>query len=335
MHTWDLLGLRPKSVLIPGSFDFAVVAAKASLDCSTAAPSGSIDSVFEATNTGTAGNSITLQLVGDSPGTKASYTFSTANCSNKLEYASVGTAGNAWKVSMSGTESVFAEDVSVDSTAKHIFIEYRDGITTDTEIASAVNAASLLIDDSSPITFDQALSASQDYVVGESFSGGVENHYVEVSGNAVTVHYTPGTTTVGDVETLIGALSGDDDIIGVKTAGTGATGATVLQAGDAFGPTALSGGLAAGACTNVVGEAFTVARQSTGVYRVTLANGWTRCVEASAEIQGVTNLRAFTGAYNTSSRTIDITVVDPSTGTVTDVTPASGKKLMFTLWMDN
>jgi hypothetical protein len=58
-------------------------------------------------------------------------------------------------------------------------------------------------------------------VVGDSAAAaGVT---IEVDGNFVVIHYESGVSTVGDVETAITALAGADDIIDVKTAGTGAT----------------------------------------------------------------------------------------------------------------
>lgn len=76
-------------------------------------------------------------------------------------------------------------------------------------------------------------------VVGDSpAAGGVT---IDVVDNAVTIHFEDGVSTVGDVETAIAALAGADDIIDVKTAGTGAT---VLDAAtDEVVATALAGGL--------------------------------------------------------------------------------------------
>lgn len=78
-------------------------------------------------------------------------------------------------------------------------------------------------------------------LVGDSGLGaGVD---IDVVGSVVTIHYESGVSTVGDIETAIAALAGADDIIDVKTAGTGAT---VLTApADDSGPTALAGGMAA------------------------------------------------------------------------------------------
>lgn len=65
---------------------------------------------------------------------------------------------------------------------------------------------------------------------------------ISVVGRAVTIHYESAVSTVANVETAIGALAGANDLIGVRTPGTGAT---VLTApGANFGPTALTGGAA-------------------------------------------------------------------------------------------
>lgn len=53
---------------------------------------------------------------------------------------------------------------------------------------------------------------------------------IEIIDSVVLIHYKGGTSTVGNVETAITALSGANDIIDVKTGGTGAT---VLAAADA------------------------------------------------------------------------------------------------------
>ena len=58
-------------------------------------------------------------------------------------------------------------------------------------------------------------------------------------GNILTFHFEHNTTTITQFETAIGALSGDNDIIEVKTAGTGAS---KLVNNDALAATNLSGG---------------------------------------------------------------------------------------------
>jgi len=54
------------------------------------------------------------------------------------------------------------------------------------------------------------------------------------------IHYEDGVSTVGDVNTAIGALVGSDALIVVSAAGT--VGTVLVDATDNFGPTALTGG---------------------------------------------------------------------------------------------
>ncbi len=75
-------------------------------------------------------------------------------------------------------------------------------------------------------------------LVGDSAAAA--NVTINVVGNAVVIHFEDGVSTVADVEAAIAALTGTDDLIGVKTAGTGAT---VLNApGDEFSGANLLGG---------------------------------------------------------------------------------------------
>jgi hypothetical protein len=87
-------------------------------------------------------------------------------------------------------------------------------------------------------------------------------------GTAITIHYETAVSTVADVEAAITALAGDDDIIGVMTAGTGAT--VLAVADDNIAATNLAGGSDTG---NTFPGAFTnpvVARN----VRVTMAAGY-------------------------------------------------------------
>jgi hypothetical protein len=59
---------------------------------------------------------------------------------------------------------------------------------------------------------------------------------------AFVIHYESGVSTIGNVETAIAALAGADDLIEVKTAGTGATVLTAV--GDNIAAVALTGGVA-------------------------------------------------------------------------------------------
>lgn len=66
---------------------------------------------------------------------------------------------------------------------------------------------------------------------------------IDVDDAVVVIHYESGVSTVADVEAAMAALSGPKDIIGVKTAGTGAT--VLTSPGDDTPGTALAGGASA------------------------------------------------------------------------------------------
>lgn len=73
-------------------------------------------------------------------------------------------------------------------------------------------------------------------VAAAADSAAAEGVTIAEVGNAVTIHFEDGVSTVADVEAAIDA---DSTLIMVKTAGTGAT---VLAGADAFAATALAGG---------------------------------------------------------------------------------------------
>lgn len=93
--------------------------------------------------------------------------------------------------------------------------------------------------------FDTVIEATNAGPAGNSITvaltgSAVAGVLITVTGTAVVIRYEIGVSTITNVETAIAALAGADDIIAVKTAGSGAT---VLGAGQAFTATALSGGL--------------------------------------------------------------------------------------------
>ncbi len=101
--------------------------------------------------------------------------------------------------------------------------------------------------------FKGALSTGYDAVL-EATTAGVAGNLITVAltgdatptvrisrvGNAITIAYNSGTSTVGDVNAAVAALAGADDIIGIKTAGT--TGTVLTAPGDNCTATALTGG---------------------------------------------------------------------------------------------
>lgn len=73
--------------------------------------------------------------------------------------------------------------------------------------------------------------------VGDSGLG--ENVTIARVGNDFTIHFEDGVSTVADVEAAIAALTGDDALIAVKTAGTGAS--VLVAPDDEFAAESLAG----------------------------------------------------------------------------------------------
>lgn len=73
-----------------------------------------------------------------------------------------------------------------------------------------------------------------------TLTGGPAGGTLSRIGNAFTYTYSDGVTTVADLEADINALAGADDLIAVKTPGTG--GNVLADPADTFGATALAGG---------------------------------------------------------------------------------------------
>lgn len=116
-------------------------------------------------------------------------------------------------------------------------------ITATLVVAVAVKAQ-VLHAEYQATDFDTDLDATTAGVAGNSITvalAGDSVRGVEIvrDGTSFIVHFQPDVSTVTDVETAIAALSGGDDLFGVKTTGTGAH---VLVLEDAFQAASLSGG---------------------------------------------------------------------------------------------
>lgn len=92
-------------------------------------------------------------------------------------------------------------------------------------------------------------------------SGAGEGVQITVTDQHTLIEFEDGVSTVADVETAIGALTGTNKVLRVKTAGTGAT---VLTGADVFGSTALSGGAGSLSVVTTSGTVSLINRSITG-----------------------------------------------------------------------
>jgi hypothetical protein len=149
------------------------------------------------------------------------------------------------------------------------------------------------------------------------------------SGNAFTLHFEPGVTDVTAVEALITGLAGVDDLIAVKTGGTGAT---KLAAGTAFAATALAGGVA----TTKKGMGFTVthASDAAGVYDILFTNKYSDLVTVSANLQLATadDKAVEVQTWTDSTKVLRIAIYDISGTAYTDVAANADNRINFTAW---
>lgn len=259
-HTAGAAGNNIQVVLTGDS----AAAIKALLDLGDLATN--LDTVVEATTAGAAGNSITVATLADGdPAVKASLDLGTlagGDCDTVVEAHIAGVAGNSITVSLTGDSGPGA-GVTIDPVvAGAVAIHYESGVSTVGNVETAITAlsgADDVIDVKTPGTGATVLTSPGDDFVATSLAGGANADPVSISrtGSALTIHFTLAVSTVSNVETAIAALTGADDIIGVKTPGTGAS--VLATPGDVFTATNLAGGADAENVTiDVAGSVVTI-----------------------------------------------------------------------------
>jgi hypothetical protein len=189
------------------------------------------DSILEAHTAGSGGNQWEVALVGDSVvGVKASKTF-TGAYNAVLEATTAGVAGNSITVRLIG-DSAGAAGVSIVRTGSAFVIHYESGVSTVGNVNTAIQAlsgADDLVGVKTAGTTATVLTQPTDNVAVTALAGGVDHGGVTISivntyaVKTMTIHYESGVSTIGNIETAITALSGANDVIDVKTGGTGAT----------------------------------------------------------------------------------------------------------------
>lgn len=225
------LTLKRRSWLVEG---------KAELDL--AETTSNLDSVLQAILSGPDGDDITVAFVADgTPAVKAELDMDAAGNSahmNTIVRAKVaGTAGNLITVEMISGAPTAAGVLTEIGT--HVKIQFKATATASTvaDIETLIGT-STLIEVKTAGTGGTSLDAT-DVFDSVPLAGGTNATAPSVSeaGDAVTVHFTPGTSTLAQIEAVIDS---DSTLIEVKTPGTGAT--VAQSPGDVFSATNLEGG---------------------------------------------------------------------------------------------
>lgn len=212
----------------------------ASLDLLSVA--SNFDTVLQAVTIGTTGNSVTVSAVADgTPAVKASRDMDagggTPHWDTVIRAKVAGTAGNSITIELVAGAPTAAGVLT--EVGQHVKIQFKATVTASTvaDIETLI-AGSTLIEVATPGTPGDALDAT-DVLASVALTGGTDAtapSVVEV-GSAVTLHFTPGTTTVEEMEAVI---TSDATIIEIARPGTPAN--ILLLTADDFGATNLTGG---------------------------------------------------------------------------------------------
>jgi len=303
-------------------------AAKAFKALVTLGVSHELDTVVEAKTAGAAGNAITVALTNDATNAKAFINFGTAGCGKLntiMEFKTAGVAGNLWKVNVvpgsGGAEGVNIEE---DVTNKILTIMYETAVSTVTNVETAIGTTTNFQVKTGG-TGANVLAAATDLLEQSPLAGGTVSSSISRTGTAFIIHYTATVTTVAHVEALIAALAGADDIMDVKTGGTGTN---TLVANTAFAATSLAGGADATVATTYKGKGFTVSYVAAGEYLVTFKDKFTALkeVEVFACLATAADLKVQTGAFDLAAKTLEIHSMTHA-GVATDFTANAGDRI--------
>ncbi len=168
-----------------------------------------------------------------------------------IQVKTPGTPGNMPIVSVSDFIGVHLDSgtdgdgVLISRIADDFIIHFQDGVSTILDVEDAIAALTgpdALIEVKQAGTGATVLVAATDDFTDVNLEGGSDGGGVTIdrTGTDFVIHYDDGASTVGDVNTAIGALAGGDALIVVSAAGT--TGTVLNQSTDDFGPTNLTNG---------------------------------------------------------------------------------------------
>jgi hypothetical protein len=191
---------------------------KASLDLGTL--TDNLDTVVEARLSGAAGNDITVAATDDrTPAVKAELDLDTvtADINTVIRAKTAGVAGNLITVEIIGGAGAAAGVLTEVGTHVKLQVKVTATATTVAQLETLIGT-STLIEVKTPGTGATSID-SGDLLVSTVLAGGADAQTPTVTevGDAVTLHYAPGFTTVAELEAVIDS---DSTKIQVKNAGT-------------------------------------------------------------------------------------------------------------------
>ncbi len=339
------------------------VAAKAEMDCG-AQGAGALDSILEAHAVGVDGNEYEVILVGDSAGAAGVVIdVDTTNTIMTIHFedgvstvgnvetaiAALAGADNVIDVKTGGTGSTVlvdatdcfgpvsmaggADQETISVTGTAVDIHFEDGVTTVSELETLIGTLSGgddILDVKTGGTGGNVLAAADDDLAATKLAGGEDSARISRSGTALTLHYEDGVTDVDAVETLITALAGADNIVDVKTGGTGAN--VLVDPDDTFVATSLADGVGVDTPDKTGAlEVASITHTSTGLYTLIMRDSFPDMLSAVATLQLATAAKyaCQVKSWVASTKTLIIELLDLGTGAVADPVVAVGDKINF------
>jgi hypothetical protein len=322
----------PKTVSIAGSFGMGVTNVNASYTLAIAAGA---DIVVTADANGVAGNALDFQATADGLAA-ATFDFATVLTllDSVLTFGTGGTGGNAWSVSVSaGSGGGEGVNVFEDTVNKTLTIMYEDGVSTVTNVATAVATTTNFTCVGG--TGANVLASPGDDLPLTSLSGGTAQEWAEQSGTPVKMHlhFTAAATTGTQGKTAINA------VVGKSMTASGGD-ANAMAGGDAVAKQDLAGGVDAVALGELRGAGgvdgdgsgtFVVTKGGTGTYAISF-EAFPEMLFFKPQLQLASAADQFcvSGAWEAAaSQTIVIYIWDKSAGAAVDVAINADNRINF------
>jgi len=291
---------------------------------------GQWNATLEAKTAGAAGNAISVTCTASAAlNAKAFLDMDapagggTTRLNTILQFKTAGTGGNAWKVQVVPGPSGGDESVDENTVDKILTIVYESGVTTVTDVEALFPTTNFEVKTGG--TGANILADPGDTVDNKSFAGGTGTCSISRSGTDFTVLYASTVATVAELNALITALAGDDDILEVAAAGTGGN---VMGAGSAFAHTHLAGGAAATQATGYKGQGFSMSYVATGEYLVTFDHPHQalKSVKVFPSLATPADLKLQAGAWDDAAKTAELHSMTAA-GVATDYSTNAGDRI--------